>query len=121
MKYPWWDKYFELRQRAFPDLGHDDLFLMFDKCLWFIEEHAAKAERDGWRPIHIMRPLHGLAWKWRKVPDPFITTMPHALYARHGNFAFAYTANVDGSVSRLIGTDRRRAILDFGLPEEINE
>lgn len=118
MKYPWWDKYFELRSRDYPSLKHRDVFAMLDKCLWFVEEHAAQAERNGWRPVHIMRPVSGLAWRWRNVFDPFVTTLPDWMMASHGLHHFVYVPNKDGSVSMLTGVMRQRALMDFGQPEE---
>lgn len=116
LRYPWWDRWQSLRARNLPQARAERaLSIAAD----WIENHAFEAERDGWQPVHILRPFDGLAWRWPYLPET--VTRPGLLSARLGNFDFVYRSARDGSSSIVRGDARHKALMLFGLPGEYTQ
>lgn len=116
MKYPWWDRWQSLRNRPLPQAKAE---LALSIAASFIEEYAAESEVHGWQPIHIMRPFTGLAWAWPELP--VVSTRPRLMAATIKPFDFIYKPNRNGTFSRVVGAERHRALMTFGLPGEYTQ
>lgn len=108
MKYPWWERWASLTNRPYPDTPAYSVESFIQSAAWFVENYACEAELYGWRPIHIMRPGVGLAWRWRNVPDPHVSIDARRLVADHGGILFAYAPLPDGGVNVITGPQRDR-------------
>jgi len=111
MTLPWWERWASLTHRSYPTMAQYKITSAIDMAGWFVEHHAIEAEAFGWRPIHIMRPGSGLAWRWWNLHDPHLSFSDIAMSARwdHG-LDFAYSPRRDGSVSVLTGQQREAAL-----------
>lgn len=111
MKYPWWERWGSLTLRAYPETAINRVSAFIDGAGWFVENYAAEAELYGWRPIHIMRPGTGLAWRWWSLRDPHIEISDHGLIADWGHgIPFAYRAQPSGDVEILTGLEREAVL-----------
>lgn len=109
LRYLWWDRWGSLQRRAYNQPAAK-VTAALDVAAWFIEEHAHDAEHHGWRPVHLMHPAHGIAWRWWSIPEPVVTFSKGALIATIGQFPFTYSAHADGSVSFLTGPSRESVL-----------
>jgi len=105
VKYPWLQRWASLGHRVYPYPAFK-VSAALDVGAWFIETHADDAEPHGWRPIHLLRPGVGLAWRWWNIPEPVITVSAECLTARIGGFDFQYRPLSSGAVHILTGADR---------------
>lgn len=111
MKYPWWERWASLTLRAYPNTPAGKVASAIDVCGWFVEHHALEAEQHGWRPVHIMHPRHGLAWRWWSLPSPHLFIEPTAMVADwQTGIPFAYRPSPDGTIQILTGPEREKAI-----------
>lgn len=98
MTYPWWDRWGSLGHRRF-SLPAFKVAAAVEVSAWFIEHHGDDAEDAGFRPVHLMRPTSGLAWRWWNVPEPVLTFGAGQMSAQIGRFTFTYAPRPDGSVA----------------------
>jgi hypothetical protein len=100
-----------LTLRAYPETAINRVTAAIDMAAWFVENYAAEAELYGWRPIHIMRPAGGLAWRWWSLPAPALDIGPHAMIADWSTgIPFAYRAHTAGNVEILTGLEREAVL-----------
>lgn len=116
MQYPWWERWGDLRLRPFAGpIG--DLGDLLDVAAWFIDEYAPEAEAYGWRPVHILRPGLGLAWRWRLLPRPALAITEAGIFARWhprtAGLSFVYRPQADGTPLVLMGQQREVALAGF--------
>lgn len=116
LRYPWWERWQSLRGRSLPQAKAEQAIAI---AADFIEEYAMEAERDGWQPVHILKPYTGLAWKWPYLPR--IVTRPKIMAATIRPFDFTYRAERDGTTSLITGDKRHQALMTFGLPGEYSQ
>lgn len=110
MKYPWWERWGSLTLREYPGVAINKVTAAIDMAGWFVEHHAIEAEAFGWRPVHIMRPGGGLAWRWWSMPAPHLSIEPFGMVAHWPSADFAYRPRADGGVVMLTGPDRESVI-----------
>lgn len=113
LRYPWWDRLLSLRSRNLP---YNQAEKAIEIASAWIEAHAYEAEKDGWQPIHIMKPHTGLAWRWPHYAET--VTRSRIMATRFGLFDFVYRANRDGSVDLVTGDPRQKALNTFGIAGE---
>lgn len=113
LRYPWWDRWHSLRGRSLPQARAERAIQIASE---WIEAHAFEAERDGWQPVHILKPLTGLAWRWPYAPET--VTRNRLMSARFGQLDFVYRPERDGAVHIVTGDARHKALMLFGLPGE---
>ena len=113
MRYPWWDRWHSLRSRRLPQAKAEQAI---EIAAQFIEEYASEVEADGWRPIHVLKPMTGLAWRWPYLP--VVSTRNGLMAVTLKPFDFVYRAHRDGSFSAVTGQARHKALMQFGLPGE---
>lgn len=116
MRYPWWERLESLRGRSLPQRRAE---IAVEIGAQFISEYAEDAERDGWQPIHILKPFSGLAWRWPHLPN--VATRRGLLAATFKPFDFVYAAGRAGMVTHLTADRRHRALMTFGLPGEYSQ
>lgn len=112
-RYPWWDRWQSLRGRTLPQAQAEHAM---EIGALFIEEYAADVERDGWQPIHVLKPFVGFAWRWPYLPP--VVTRPGLMAATFRPFDFVYRPHRDGTSALLTAGARHRALMTFGLPGE---
>lgn len=111
MTYPWWERWASLTHRAYPGYAAGKVVSAIDMAAWFVEEHSAEAEQHGWRPVHVMHPRHGLAWRWHNLTQPTLFIEPAAMVADWGtSIPFVYRPEPGGTVRILTGADREDAL-----------
>ena len=113
MRYPWWERWGDLRLRPYAG-PISDLGALLDVAAWFIDEHAPQAEDFGWRPVHVLRPGHGLAYRWRHLGPPVLAIREHGLFARWHpraeGLGFVYRPLASGVPEMLFGQEREAAL-----------
>lgn len=111
--YPWWERWGDMAAQRW---NHPvrTVTAYLDHAAWFIDRYADEAESLGWRPVHVMHPKRGLAWRWRNVPTPASSLTDAALLARWhpraSNLSFAYRPMADGSLFVLTGPEREACL-----------
>lgn len=111
---PWWERWASLSERSYPSKSLRTVNSAIDIAGWFVENHADDSSPHGWRPVHIMHPAHGLAWRWVNLPtEPILTFAPRLIRAVIAGHDFLYRAERDGTAPLLFGADRDTALAAF--------
>lgn len=111
---PWWERWASLSERSYHAKSLRTVNSAIDIAGWFVEHHADDATPHGWRPVHIMHPRHGLAWRWTNLTtDPVLSFAPRLIRAVIGPHAFIYRAERDGTAPLLRGSERETALAVF--------
>lgn len=135
LRWDWWKRWEALQRPPYPPVVLWKITQAVEVGAWLIDEWGAELERAGWQPVHVLGPPQlgktagGLAWRWPGIPvirrvdrryvvartrwkdgERFVSDWDaNALW-------MVYRAERDGTVTRLMGPDRKKVLDDFDLP-----
>lgn len=110
---PWWERWATLSERSYPTKSLRTVNSAIEIAAWFVENYADDAAPYGWRPVHIMHPAHGLAWRWTNIPAPVLSFAPGLIRAVIAGHDFIYRAERNGTAPLLFGPARATALEAF--------